>query len=191
MRRRMMAVLFFIALFAFAPAVMAAETYAIDPVHSTVIFRVKHLGVGYLYGRFNDISGTIRFDEANPAKSSVEVTVKVASVDTNDEKRDKHLLSPDFFNAKQFPVIRFESASVKAVGGDLYEVSGNMTIHGITKPITVKMTRIGAGKDPWGNYRMGFEGVFSVKRSDFGIRYMPQGIGDDVLITLSVEAIRK
>ena len=169
----------------------AAETYRLDPAHTAVIFRVKHLGVAYVYGRFNGPSGTFVFDESSPAKSSIEIQVDAKNVDTAVEKRDNQLKSPDFFNAAEHPVIKFKSASVKKTGKDTYDISGDLTLLGKTRPITVKARQTGEGKDPWGNYRLGFETSFTVKRSDFGMDFMMGVAGDDVLLTVSVEGIRQ
>lgn len=169
----------------------AAETYRLDPAHTAVIFRVKHLGVAYVYGRFNGPGGTFVFDESSPAKSSIEIQVDAKNVDTAVEKRDNQLKSPDFFNAAEHPVIKFKSASVKKTGKDTYDISGDLTLLGKTRPITVKARQTGEGKDPWGNYRLGFETSFTVKRSDFGMDFMMGVAGDDVLLTVSVEGIRQ
>lgn len=174
-----------------ASLAMAAETYKVDPVHSSVLFRAKHFNTGYFYGRFNSVSGSVVVDDANPAKSSVEIQVKVESIDTNDAKRDQHLKSPDFFNAKQFPTISFKSKQVKKSGKDAYEVTGDLTIHGVTRSVTANVTRTGEGKDPFGGYRIGFETVFTIKRSDFGMKFMLQGISDEVRLIVSIEGIRQ
>ena len=119
----------------FGLSAYGADTYKVDPVHSSLIFSMKHFGVTDFYGRFKEISGTVTFDAADPSKSSVELTVPVESIDTQNEKRDQHLKSPDFFNAKQFPTITFKSTKVEG-SGDNYKISGDLTIHGVTKPIT-------------------------------------------------------
>jgi len=173
-----------------APAA-AAETYRLDPAHTAVIFRVKHLGVAYVYGRFNGPDGIFVFDESSPAKSSIEIQVDAKNVDTAVEKRDNQLKSPDFFNAAEHPVIKFKSASVKKTGKDTYDISGDLTLLGKTRPITVQARQTGEGKDPWGDYRLGFETSFTVKRSDFGMDFMMGVAGDDVLLTVSVEGIRQ
>ena len=124
-------------------AASAAETYKLDPVHSSVLFKAKHLNVADFYGRFNDFSGTVTFDNENPSKSSVNLEVKVESLDTHEAKRDQHLKSPDFFNAKQFPVIAFKSTKVEKAGADSYKVTGDFTLHGVTKPVTVEFKKTG------------------------------------------------
>ncbi len=169
----------------------AADNYKVDAGHSSLILRSTHFGMGHVYGRFNEVSGSLKVDEKNPAKSSVEFQAMAASIDTNDKKRDKHLKGPDFLNAKQFPVITFKSKSVKKVNNDTFEVTGDLTLHGVTKSLTVQVKKIGAGKDPWGNHRLGVTTTFSVKRSDFGMKFMLEGVGDEVQLILSVEATRQ
>lgn len=169
----------------------AAETFKVDTAHTYVMFRVKHLGVGHSYGRFNGAEGKFVFDESSPSNSSIEMQVKTKEVDTNVEKRDKHLKSPDFFNAAKHPAIQFKSTSVKKISSDMYEVVGNLTLLGKTRPISLKARDTGAGKDPWDNYRRGFETTFTIKRSEFGMNFMLNGVSDEVGITISVEGIRQ
>lgn len=169
----------------------AADKYEVDGAHTFVLFKVSHLGVGTAYGQFNDVSGTLTVDEENPAGSSVAFEIKAGSVDTHNEKRDEHLRSPDFLSAVQFPLITFKSTGVKKSGEKSYEVSGDLTLRGVTKPVTAKLERVGSGKDPWGNYRTGFDGSFVIKRSDFGVNFMPEALGQDVTILLAVEGIKK
>lgn len=167
----------------------AADHYTVDKAHSTALFRVKHLGVSYLWGRFNDLSGNFTIDEANPARSSVDIVIRAASVDTDNAKRDKHLRSPDFFNAKTFPVLTFKSTQVKTTGKNLVEVTGKLSIHGKTRTVTMPLKRVGTGKDPWGGTRTGFEGELTINRNDYGITYMPGGIGKEVRLVLGIEGI--
>ena len=169
----------------------AAETYKLDPDHTAIIFRVKHLGVAYVYGRFSGPTGSFVFDESSPANSSIQIQVDAKNVDTAVEKRDNHLKSPDFFDTGEHPVIKFKSTSVKKSGPDSYEVSGNLTLLGKTQPMTVTARQTGNGKDPWGNFRQGFEASFSIKRSDFGMDFMMGVAADEVLLTVSVEGIRQ
>lgn len=174
-----------------APSARAADSFTLDPVHSSVIFRIKHNNVAWFYGRFNDVSGTVVFDDADPTKNSVEITIKTDSVDTNNEKRDTHLKSPDFFDAAQFPTLTFKSTRVVAKGPNLFAVTGDLTVHGVKKEVTVDVERVGTGKDSWGNLRTGAETVFTVDRREFGISFMPDGLGDQVKIFVSLEAIKK
>jgi polyisoprenoid-binding protein YceI len=173
------------------PGRAAADEYKVDPIHSSVIFRVKHLGLGYIYGRFNDIGGTVSIDEKTPARLSLDVQVKAEAIDTNNAARDKHLRGPDFFNTKEFPTITFKSKQVKLLKDNKYEVTGDLTLHGVTKPVTVELRRIGAGTDPTGTHRTGFETYFSVRRSDFGMDFMTKMIGDDIWLLVGFEGTRK
>ena len=169
----------------------AADTYAIDPVHTAAIFKVKHLGVSYTYGHFNDVAGTITIDAANPSASKVEVLIQTGSVDTHNEKRDGHLASPDFFDAKQFPVMSFTSTAFKKIDDSTYEVTGGFTLRGVSKPLTVKVVKVGEGKDPWGGFRSGYECTFTIKRSDFAMTKMLDAVGDEVAVTFSTEGVKK
>lgn len=174
-----------------APAAASAEalTYVIDGVHSSVLFRIEHMGVGQNWGRFNDISGSIDYDPENPASSSIQVEVDAASVDTANEKRDGHLKSGDFFSVKEFPTIAFESTKVEGRGDDL-KVTGNLTLHGVTKPVTAAVTHVAHGTDPGGNAMVGLEARFGIKRSEFGMSYGIEngGAGDQVDLIVSFEA---
>lgn len=172
------------------PAAAAPETYEVDKGHSALLFRIKHVDVGYTYGRFNDFSGSLVVDDANLSAAKVEITAKLDSVDSNDAKRDQHLKSPDFFNVAQFPTMTFKSTSVTK-DGDAYKVQGNLNLHGVTKALTISMKKTGEGDDPWGNHRIGFEGQLSFKRADFGIDKMPGAVGETVWVTVAVEGIRK
>jgi polyisoprenoid-binding protein YceI len=169
----------------FALSASGADTYKVDPVHSSVVFGIKH-SVANFYGAFKDISGTVTFDAADPSKSSVELTVPVESVDTRNEKRDQHLKSPDFFNAKQFPAITFKSSKIEG-SGDNYKISGDLTIHGVTKPVTVDFKRGADGKGGQGKTVGGGEARFTIKRSDYDMKFMVGPLGDDVSIILSLE----
>lgn len=167
------------------------QNYAIDNSHSTVLFRIKHLGVSYCYGRFNEIEGKLAFNDGDDAANALEIKIKAASIDSNDKKRDDHLRGPDFFNVKQFPEMTFKSRGFKKAGTGKYKVVGDLTLHGVTKSISVDLDHVGAGKDPWGGERTGFEGSFEIKRSEYGINYMPGGLGEDVRITVSLEGLKK
>lgn len=172
-------------------AAASAADFKIDPDHSTAIFAAGHLGISHLYGRFDDVSGTIGYDAADPAKGAIEVVIQAASIDTHQEKRDQHLKSPDFFDVKQFPTLGFKSTSFKALDDKTLEVAGNLTIHGVTKPVTVKVAKIGEGKDPWGGVRVGFATEFDIKRSDFGMTNLPDAVKDEVHVIIAIEGIRK
>ncbi len=167
----------------------AGEIYQADPVHSSVIFRVKHANTAYFWGRFNDITGAFALDSTDPSQVKLEFQVKAASVDTGNAKRDQHLKSPDFLNAVQFPTITFASKSVEKTR-DAYLVTGNMTLHGVTKPITVHLAPTGTGRGPTGAEIGGIEANVTIRQSDFGITKMAGMIGDIVWINISVEGVR-
>lgn len=166
-----------------------ADGYKIDPVHSMVLFRVQHNGVAYSGGRFNEFSGTFNLDAAKPEASAVEFTIKVESVDTAAGKRDQHLKSNDFFAAKEFPEATFKSTGVKA-GSEpgTFEVSGDLTIRGTTKPLTVKVKETGRGAGPRGGELAGLWAEATIKRSDFGVNFMVgKMLSDEVALTFSFE----
>lgn len=157
-----------------------------DTVHSFVLFKVKHMGASWSYGRFNAFTVAVGANEDCSAVSSVEFSVKAGSVDTGNAGRDKHLMSPDFLNAKQFEDVTFKSTSVK---GD--EVTGDLTLHGVTKPVTAKLVHVGAGKGMKGEALVGWETTFTVKRSDFGMTNLVGPVGDEIAITVATELAKK
>jgi polyisoprenoid-binding protein YceI len=167
------------------------QTYQVDPVHSSTWFRIRHMDVADFYGRFNEIQGTLVLDDANPAACALEAQIKVDSVDTHNADRDKHLKSADFFDAQEFPLITFKSTGpFRKTGADTHEVQGDLTLHGVTRPLTLELTRTGVGPGMKGETRAGFETTFAIKRSDFAVG-KPAGLGDDVRLTISVETVRK
>lgn len=168
-----------------------AGTWTGDPVHSFVIFKIKHLGASWVYGRFNDFTVSLEAGDEGAGVTSVNFVVKAGSVDTGTAKRDQHLKSPDFFNANEFETISFKSTAAKAVDADTTEVTGDLTLHGETKPITAKVTRVGHGKGMQKEDLAGYEATFSLKRSDYGMKNMVGPVGDDVMLTIAVEASRK
>jgi polyisoprenoid-binding protein YceI len=174
----------------------ATGTWTIDKVHSEASFQVRHF-VSKVRGRFADFSGTIRIDAAKPEASSVEFTIKVASVDTNEPKRDAHLKSPDFFDAAKYPEIRFVSKKVAPVSESKYNVTGDLTMRGVTKEITLPVTFDGIARDPWGNERAGFETGITLNRKEYGINWnkaLDQGgfmLGDDVTVSINIEAVKE
>lgn len=177
-------------LLASSPA-LAAEAYTIDPDHSAILFKVHHFGAGYVWGRFRDVKGTIQYDAKKPAKSSVQVEIATASIYTANKKRDTHLKSPDFFNAKKYPKITFRSTKVKRAGKGRYKVTGKLTLHGVTKTVTLTVKETGAAVDAWKNFRRGFEGELVIKRSDFGMKKMIGPAADKVHLIFAIEGIRK
>jgi polyisoprenoid-binding protein YceI len=174
-------------LFAAAPA--AADDYALDAAHTSVVFKISHIGLSYVYGRFDDVSGAFTIDQ-DPAKSSFALSLKTESIDTNNKKRDEHLSGPDFFNVKQFPEIAFKSKSVKAIDGGL-EVTGDLTLHGTTKSVTFALKGGKTAEFPKGVKRTGYSTEFTVKRSDFGMDKMLEAVGDEVSIAISFEGTKK
>ncbi len=168
-----------------------AQTYQVDPVHTSLVFRVKHMNTAYVYGMFRDVKGTVVVDEANPARSSINIEVDANSVFTANQQRDDHLRSPDFFNARQFPTITFRSTEVRRVNANTVQVRGNLTVRGVTRPVTANVQMTGKGKNSQGRDIIGFETTFTIRRSEFGIRYGLPGLGDEVRVTLSVEAVRQ
>ncbi len=171
----------------------AAATYEIDAVHSSVLFRAKHMGVAYIYGRFNEFSGNITMDETDVSKSKVEFEVKTASVDSANKKRDQHLRSPDFFNVKQFPVMTFKSTKVNPKEGqeNMLEVTGDFALHGVKKSITIDVEITGKANVPQGGEIIGFLTTFDIKRSEYGFNFGLEGVNDEIQITVSVEARKK
>jgi polyisoprenoid-binding protein YceI len=169
---------------------LAADAFQVDAVHSSVLFRVKHMNVSYTYGRFNDVSGHFLLDEADPSKSLFDLTVKSESIDTANTKRDNHLKGTDFFNAKQFPTITFKSKSVKK-GDSGYDVTGDLTLHGVTKPVTFRVASTGTGRGMIGGTLAGVEASVVIKRSDFGMTFMVGPVGDEVTVTVALEGGRK
>lgn len=166
--------------------------YVVDHVHSSILFRCKHNNAAYFYGRMNSFSGAIVLDEQNIANSSVTIEVDANSVDTAQERRDDHLRSPDFLNARQFPKITFKSNSVRRLPDGALEVRGSFTLRGVTKEITIKAHITGRGRTPQGREVIGFHTVFTIQRGDFNVRYgLGQGLDNEVQITASLEAVRQ
>jgi polyisoprenoid-binding protein YceI len=166
------------------------DEYAVDAAHAAAVFRVSHIGLSWTFGRFKDVSGSFAVDSGNPAATRFELSAKVDSIDTDNPQRDQHLKSPDFFNAKEFPVIRFKSKSAKTVDGG-YEVAGDLTLHGATKPLTIVLKGGRTAEFPRGVHRTGYFAEFTIKRSDFGMDKMLEAIGNDIHVQLSFEGTKK
>jgi len=178
------------ALCANAKSSFAADVYSYDPVHSSVGFKARHLGISWIHGRFNEVSGKFSLDREHPSKSTFELSIKVDSVDTNNKARDEHLRQPDYFDTKQYPTIEFKSTSTKAIKGG-YEVRGEFTMHGTTKKLTLVLTG-GKEHDFRDVKRVAFSTNISLKRSDFGFDKRAIGaIGDKALIFIDCEGVRK
>jgi polyisoprenoid-binding protein YceI len=173
----------------------ATGTWAVDKAHSEVGFQVRHL-MARVRGSFTDFDGAVTVDAARPEASSVSFMVKTASVSTNEPKRDEHLRSADFFDAAKFPEIRFVSRSFKKAGENRYDVTGDLTLRGVTKQVTLPVTFLGIQKDPWGNEKAGFETAVTLNRKDFGVNWnkaLDQGgyiLGDEVAVTIALETAR-
>ena len=175
---------------------LAADTYAVDKGHSEATFTIKHL-VSKVSGRFNDFGGNISLDATKPEQSSVEFTIKAASVNTDNADRDKHLRSPEFFDVEKNPEITFKSGKVTPAGKDKFNVDGTLTIHGVSKPVTLPVEFGGFAKDPWGNDKAGFTVETTLNRKDYGLvwnKTLDQGgylLGDEVKIVINLETIKK
>ena len=170
-----------------------ADTYAIDTkgAHASINFKISHLGYSYIYGRFNDFEGSFEFDAADKAKSSATVTVKTTSLDTNHAERDKHIRGDDFLDTDQFPEATFTSTSYSAEGDNAGKLTGDLTLHGVTKPITFDVTHVGGGDDPWGGVRQGFTGAAMLTLADFGMTYNLGPASAQLELILVVEGIKQ
>jgi polyisoprenoid-binding protein YceI len=169
--------------------------WTIDGSHSLAEFSVRHMMVSTVKGRFQKVSGNIVWDETNPAASSVEATIDATSITTHDEKRDGHLASADFFEVEKYPTITFKSTKVEAKHSDEFKVTGDLTMHGITKEVTLEVEYNGSGKNPWGMTVAGFTAKTSINRKDYGLNWnvaLETGgmlVSDKINITLEVEAV--
>jgi polyisoprenoid-binding protein YceI len=174
------------------------STYQIDTAHSSAQFKVRHMMIANVKGEFDKVSGTVVFDPANPSASSVEASIDVATISTRDEQRDAHLKSPDFLDVEKYPAITFKSKKVTATGGDTFSVTGDLTIHGVTKEVRLDVEELTEEtKDPWGNLRRGGAAKTRINRRDFGMNFnvaLDTGgfmVGEDVDLTIDVEMIRQ
>jgi polyisoprenoid-binding protein YceI len=186
-------ILFFLTLF---PLNGRSAEFTLDKDHSHAGFQVRHI-VTKLQGEFKDLEGSFTFDEKNPASAAGKFVVKAASVNTNHEKRDTHLRSADFFDVEKFPTLSFESKKVTSAGGKKFLLNGDLTIHGVTRPVTFDMEFLGLEKSPFGDYRAGFSATTKINRKDYGIvwnKVLDSGgvlVGEEVEINMQVEAIEK
>jgi polyisoprenoid-binding protein YceI len=183
------------AISAIASQVVAAApedggSYSVDIVHSSVLYRVKHVGASWHWGRFNDFSGSFAINSEKPEASLFDLTIKTESVDSGNADRDKHLRSQDFFSAKEFPSITFKSTKVAKTGDKTFDVTGDLTLMGVTKPVTASVEFVGTG-EMRGVKKAGIEAKFEIKRSDFGMSKMVGPIGDEVSLIVSLEGDRK
>lgn len=180
------------ALFISSTAFAQAKTWEVDTGHASIVFKINHLGFSNVYGTVNGLEGKIVLDEAKPEKSTFDLKAPADKLTTGNSKRDDHLHGPDFFNVKQFPNIELKSKTVKK-SGDKYDVTADLTMHGVTKPVSFTFTRNKTGKDPWGNMRTGGDTSFKIKRTDYGVSFMskPGEVGDEVELMISLEAVQK
>jgi polyisoprenoid-binding protein YceI len=170
----------------------AQETWQLDPPHSSAQFSVRHLGVSTVRGAFTKVSGAVQYDAANPGKSSLQATIDAASVDTRVEARDNDLRSPNYLDVKKYPTITFQSKKVEADGAGKLKITGDLTIHGVTKEVVLDVDGPSAPmKDPWGNQRMGASATTKINRMEFGVSGAPGMIGDEITITLDIEMVKK
>lgn len=167
-----------------------ATDYKLDPSHTAVTFKISHLGLSWTYGRFKDVAGEFSAEQGDPSKASFRLAIKTESLDTDNTQRDNHLKSPDFLNAKQFPVISFQSTAVKSIENG-YEVTGDFTMHGIVKPLTFKLVGGRTAEFPKGVQRTGFSTELAIRRSEFGIERFREAVGDEVYISVSFEGTKK
>ena len=171
-------------------AASPAADYEIDSTHSFVEFRIKHLGYSWLYGRFNKFSGHFTYDPDNPQANAITVSIGSASVDTNHAERDKHLRGSDFLDVTKYPEATFESTTYTG-DADSGTIEGMLTLHGVTKPISIRLEKLGEGNDPWGGYRAGFIGTTTLTRRDFGISYNLGPASESMELEIGIEGIRK
>jgi polyisoprenoid-binding protein YceI len=195
-RRLAVAAFLAVPLFAQTPAAAPAEVWVVDKPHSSASFKIRHL-MSSVTGNFRDFDAAVQINRAEPARSSVEFTIKSASIDTHDSDRDEHLRSPDFFEVTKYPAITFKSTSVVPKSPNLFEVTGDLTMHGVTKRLTLPVNYLGSQRDPRGNEKLGFEIETTLDRKDYNIswnRVLDEGgvlLGDDVKVTIELEMGKK
>ncbi|MGC1453189.1 MAG: YceI family protein [Candidatus Sulfotelmatobacter sp.] len=174
-----------------ATAVAQAGTWQIDPNHTAAQFSVRHLGVSTVRGAFTKVTGSAKYDPADPTKDSLEVTIEAKSVDTRVEMRDNDLRSDHFLDVQKYPTITFHSKQTKTVGAGKLQVVGDLTIHGVTKEVVLDVDGPTAPiKDPWGNQRIGASATTKIVRQDYGVSYLPGVVGDEITITIDAELIQ-
>ena len=172
-------------------------TWKLDPAHSVAEFKVKHMMISNVKGTFTGLSGVLRLNEEDRTQSIVEVSIDVATIKTGDDQRDGHLKGADFFEVEKYPAMTFKSTNIDSTGGADYEVTGDFTLHGVTKPVTFSVEDVSEpSKDPWGNHRIGLSATAKINRRDFGLVWnsaLETGgilVGEDVTITLEVQFIK-
>jgi len=174
-------------------ALAEAADYNIDVkgAHASINFKIKHLGYSWLTGRFNDFSGDFSYDPAIPEKSMINVEINTASLNSNHAERDKHLRSDEFLDVKKYPLATFTSTGFKATSDSEATITGNFTLHGVTKSISFPVHKIGEGKDPWGGDRAGFSGATSLKMADYGITTDLGPASTHVELELNIEGVKQ
>ena len=171
-------------------------TYAIDPAHTRVGFVARHAMVTKVRGAFNEFEGTVGFDGDEPAKTRVEVTIQAASIDTRNAQRDEHLRGNDFLAMQEYPTITFVSTAFTPTGDDTFELTGDLTVRGVTREVTIPFTYEGAATDPFGNLRVGFEGSVTINRKDYGVSWnaaLETGgvlVSDKIVLEFEVSAVK-
>ncbi len=168
----------------------AQDDFKLDNSHTSLVFAVSHFNLSYTYGRFNQLGGDFQLNREDPTQSNFSFTIDAASIDTNDEGRDEHLRGEEFFDTDQFPEITFKSKTVE-FADNVYSVTGDFTMHGVTQEVTMDLKVVGEGLGPFGNTRAGFFSKFTVKRSEFGMNQLLKGVGDNVAISFSFEGIKQ
>ena len=190
--KRYQYVLFYIVIFLSTPVLATTDKYVIDVrhKHAYIQFKVSHQGFSYVFGQFEKLKGAFCYDSNEPSNSRIEIEVDVASLDTMHEERDGHLRSKDYLNTEEFPKARFISSSFEATGENSARLTGELTLHGISKTIAMDVTRIGMGKGMFGQYRAGFEGTFIIPVADFGLKYYLGDAANSVEIYVMLEGVR-
>jgi polyisoprenoid-binding protein YceI len=179
-----------------AVPVTAGDSYVVEKAHSDALFTIRHM-MSRITGRFSDFSGTINVDTGNPAASSVEFTINTPSIDTSLPDRDKDLRGPNFFDVEKYPTLTFKSTKITAASKDKFTVDGTLTMHGVSKPLSLAVEFLGFGKDPWGNDKAGFALETTLNRKDYGLvwnKALDQGgflLGDDVKVVINLETAKK
>ena len=177
--------------------VIPQSSWAFDQAHSSVNFMVRHMVVSKVRGRFTKWNGTLVMDEMNPAGGAVEVAIEAGSIDTGVEQRDGHLKSPDFFDVAKYPTLTFKSTKVEAAGAGALRVTGELTMHGVTRPVVLEVEYSGSAKDPWGGVRAGFSARVTIDRKDFGLTYnqlLETGgvvVGENIEVAIEAEMVKQ
>ena len=188
--RKYFVVLGLVASMALAIPQASAATFDIDPSHSFVEFRILHLGYSVLKGRFNSIKGSFDYDDKKPNAASIQVEIETKSIDSNHAKRDKHLRGSDFLDVDNYPTATFKSTAFKKTGKNSV-MTGDLTLHGVTKQVEIPVVLIGAGPDPWGGNRRGYEASLQIKRSDYGISHNLGPAAENMTLDLFIEGIQR